>query len=175
MVCRRVCLLIYYDLCISCFLITTCTVSARGSLRTPCRTSPSVTSSRGPWSGTGCQTFRTPFRRPICSRSARENRVRPSWCCSGFVLRPPNAIWKSLLGASQMVTNLEAHGALADDTGPERASRRNCSGPKRQPWRSLPDGVEGSSGGRKKHACTSLGWIVEPMIMKNDYPVTIIG
>lgn len=107
----------------------------------------------------------------LCAR----NRVRPSWCCSGFVLRPPNAIWKSLLGASQMVTNLGAHGALADDTGPERASRRICSGPKRQPWGSLPDGVEGSSGGRKKHACTSLGWIVEPMIMKNDYPVTIIG
>ena len=30
----------------------------------------------------------------LCAR----NRVRPSWCCSGFALRPPNAAGKSLLG-----------------------------------------------------------------------------
>lgn len=30
----------------------------------------------------------------LCAR----NRVRPSWCWSGFVLRPRNAAWKSLLG-----------------------------------------------------------------------------
>ena len=88
MVCPRVRPLIYFDLCISRFVITTTLCWQDGLYGHHAELLPSVTSSRGPWRGTEYQTFRTPFRRPIYSRSAR-NRVRPSWCCSGFTLRPP--------------------------------------------------------------------------------------
>ena len=105
MVCHRARPLIYFDLCIRRFVITTTLFRQDGLYGHHAELLPSVTSSRGPWRGAGCQTFRTTFRQPICSRSAREIVFDYLGAVPGLpfghLMQPGRASWD----ASQIVTN----------------------------------------------------------------------